>query len=89
MSSDKLDLCLATAKGWVIWMNLSVLVFKIPMFNKFLFFIKFSIKNQPEMLYLKVLNLYIYLQICDIYGEGNGTPLQYTCLENPMDGGAW
>ena len=22
-------------------------------------------------------------------GEGNGTPLQYSCLENPMDGGAW
>ena len=22
-------------------------------------------------------------------GEGNGTPLQYTCLENPMDRGAW
>ena len=22
-------------------------------------------------------------------GEGNGTPLQYFCLENPMDGGAW
>ena len=21
--------------------------------------------------------------------EGNGTPLQYSCLENPMDGGAW
>ena len=27
---------------------------------------------------------YIY-----IYGEGNGTPLQYSCLANPMDGGAW
>ena len=26
--------------------------------------------------------------ILDI-GEGNGTPLQYSCLENPMDGGAW
>ena len=25
----------------------------------------------------------------DSYGEGNGTPLQYSCLENPMDGGAW
>ena len=25
--------------------------------------------------------------VCD--GEGNGTPLQYSCLENPMDGGAW
>ena len=24
-----------------------------------------------------------------IPGEGNGTPLQYSCLENPMDGGAW
>ena len=23
------------------------------------------------------------------YGKGNGTPLQYSCLENPMDGGAW
>ena len=22
-------------------------------------------------------------------GEGNGTPLQYSCLGNPMDGGAW
>ena len=30
---------------------------------------------------------------CDVLvvpsGEGNGTPLQYSCLENPMDGGAW
>ena len=24
-----------------------------------------------------------------IMGEGNGTPLQYSCLENPMDRGAW
>ena len=22
-------------------------------------------------------------------GEGNGIPLQYSCLENPMEGGAW
>ena len=22
-------------------------------------------------------------------GEGNDTPLQYSCLENPMDGGVW
>ena len=26
------------------------------------------------------------LSLC---GEGDGTPLQYSCLENPMDGGAW
>ena len=29
---------------------------------------------------------YLYSTYC---GEGNGTPLQYSCLENPMDGGAW
>ena len=35
------------------------------------------------------------LYICDLYsathhlGEGSGTPLQHSCLENPMDGEAW
>ena len=24
-----------------------------------------------------------------VCGEGNGNPLQYSCLKNPMDGGAW
>ena len=24
-----------------------------------------------------------------LMGEGNGNPLQYSCLESPMDGGAW
>ena len=32
---------------------------------------------------------YVFVVISGIYGEGNGTPLQYSCLENPMDGGAW
>ena len=27
--------------------------------------------------------------LCYVVGEGNGTPLRYSCLENPMDGGAW
>ena len=26
--------------------------------------------------------------VCGLLGEGNGTPLQYSCLENPVDGGA-
>ena len=30
---------------------------------------------------------YVYLHAC--IGEGNGTLLQYFCLENPTDGGAW
>ena len=30
-----------------------------------------------------------YNILTHIYGEGNGTPLQYSCLGYPMDGGAW
>ena len=31
-----------------------------------------------------------YLPVPDMGdGKGNGTPLQYSCLENPMDGEAW
>ena len=29
------------------------------------------------------------LDKCVSLGEGNGTPFQYSCLENPMGGGAW
>ena len=31
----------------------------------------------------------VYHEVAKTCGEGNGTPLQYSCLENPMDGGAW
>ena len=51
--------------------------------------------NQPNQSVIEYLpkvfnfcNKYI-LSICQVLGEGNGTPLQYSCLENPMDGGAW
>ena len=32
---------------------------------------------------------YILNSLQTTYGEGNGNPLKYSCLENPMDGGAW
>ena len=35
-------------------------------------------EDQPKTWYTKI-----------ITGEGNGIPLRYSCLENPMDGGAW
>ena len=34
-------------------------------------------------------HLFSLLGLAINLGEGNGTPLQYSCLENPMDGGAW
>ena len=30
-----------------------------------------------------------FLKLAFYHGEGNGNPLQYSCLENPMDVGAW
>ena len=45
---------------------------------------------------LKALLVWFSKVFCRIYamflseiGEGNGTPLQYSCLDNPMDGGVW
>ena len=37
--------------------------------------------------------LFLIVKVYNIFwsvgGEGSGTPLQYSCLENPMNGGAW
>ena len=42
----------------------------------------FSVQGDRTQSYLKT-------QYGQNAGEGNGTPLQYSCLENPMEGGAW
>ena len=36
---------------------------------------------------LQMAKIYSFLLLSST--QGNGTPLQYSCLENPMDGGAW
>ena len=38
---------------------------------------------------MHVFSWFIYQDTYLILGEGDGPPLQYSCLENPMDGGAW
>ena len=32
---------------------------------------------------------FVIMYLCACNGEGNGTPLQFSCLDNPMEGGAW
>ena len=39
--------------------------------------------------YIHLVNHGDITQLIYLTGEGNGTPLQYSCLEIPMDGGAW
>ena len=36
-----------------------------------------------------VLDSFLWKEVKASIREGNGTPLQYSCLANPMDGGAW
>ena len=43
----------------------------------------------PITLHIKHTSAEIQKGAVSILGEGDGTPLQYSCLEYPMDGGAW
>ena len=52
-----------------------------PILNELLLCLNLSARDTIVNFYLDV--------ISNLIGEGNGTPLQYSCLENPMDGGAW
>ena len=49
---------------------------------------KQNIKSSP-LLSMTNISPVIRVSLNSMYREGNGTPLQYSCLENPMDGGAW
>ena len=60
---------------WVVWVDVIGSICKWP--SPFL-----SSKCKRNQIILCIL-------VETISGEGNGTPLQYSCLENPMDGGAW
>ena len=44
---------------------------------------------ESSSLFILFLKLYILYSGIAKWGEGHGTRLQYSCLENPMDGGAW
>ena len=48
-----------------------------------------GIRNRSTGTINKQTDIYNFEKYYDGMGEGNGTPLQYSCLENPMDGEAW
>ena len=66
-------------KQWIQWLTLYILDSKITADGDCSYEIERCL-----LLGRKVLT-----NLDSIFGEGNGTPLQYFCLENPMDGGAW
>ena len=48
-----------------------------------------SFEQDPQRNTIYSVTSYIHLYTTTEYREGNGNPLQYSCLENPMDRGAW
>ena len=47
-------------------------------------------RNNGEIVLLLInFNIFSFYFLELNHGKGNGTPLQYSCLENPKDGGAW
>ena len=52
------------------------------------FLIYFCCQKRTYYVRLKCTKTYFMVQHSQ-FREGNGTPLQYSCLENPMDRGAW
>ena len=57
----------------------------IPVFNDTYFHIHIYVQGCIN----KTLYDILWDGLVHFHGESNGTPLQYSCLENPMDGGAW
>ena len=53
----------------------------------------FSFIRNSQTVFQSSWSIFMFLSFvhvyCLIFGEGNGSPLQYSCLENSMDRGAW
>ena len=83
MLSYNILTCIAFCKKIVIFLYFILYVlflYSLAIFQLFL--------HNLIMLYF---GLFLFVLICFVVndGEGNGTPLQYSCLENPIDGGDW
>ena len=53
-----------------------------------IYFISMTISRSIHVAAYAMISFFLWLSSIP-FGEGNGTPLQYSCLENSMDGGAW
>ena len=80
------------AKYFIITFKMLSITLSIFLFEKLFFFtLLFEKLFKPWFLhYSKMLKIQ-HINACPNHssGDGNGTPLQYSCLENLMDGGAW
>ena len=90
--------CSITEKqmSWYMWRNPCTFELPCPAFNMVSIFSQRTIKWDLRECYCSSLSCvwlfstpWIAAHQAPLSREGNGTPLRYSCLENPMDGGAW
>ena len=77
------------AAAWTYYCHFNLIVFQL-FHNSFVSF--FLLVSSFVIWWFSVvvcLDSFLFLSFGHLLGEGNGDPLQYSCLENPMDGGAW
>ena len=48
-----------------------------------------ELSYKASLFFTFFLSFFFFSDACTMTGEGNGNPLEYSCLENPMDRGAW
>ena len=81
----------------IVMLSCSISVFFSCMYHLWLFRVGFGLnfffkQKILTKVCLLIANLFFFFFLIELevnLGGGNGTPLQYSCLENPMDGGAW
>ena len=84
MPSNHLILC----RPLLLPSSLAIVMSKIQLFTyQFMNIIKQVWCFQVNLIFTTI-SLSVFVATYFVSGEGNGTPLQYSCLENPMDGGA-
>ena len=70
----------------VLWIILDSFLYPCRLFHSSVFNLVSNLWTLPAHY---ISNSFTFHLCCHLHGEGNGTPLQYFCLENPMDGGTW
>ena len=80
--------CVPFLHGWG-WGDLAFVEGKIPQSVCFLFDENADTWFADSVLWNFRVFLFLFKESALTFGEGNDTPLQYSCLENPMYGGAW
>ena len=88
---DPLEKGIATRSSILAWITVTIMKLKLSVpVSCYYWGTKCDIWTSQKILDMASISVLLFFSFPSTFsGEGNGTPLQYSCLENPMDGGVW